>query len=581
MILQALLERYEDLAARGEISKPGWSPVNVSFGLVLSDNGELEQVVPLLEEVMRGKKSVQAPRVMQVPEQIVRAGIKPKSNFLCDNSSFILGIDGKGKPEQAASYFEVCAALHNEILADVDSPAAHTILRFFETWNPGSAENHPALIECLEDIKSGANIIFRVRGQFAHEDAMIAAAWQCQYEIDEGDEKGVCLVTGKDSSTTARIHPKIKGVRGAQTMGASLVAFDKGSPAYSSFGKLEGDNAPVGKYAAFAYGTALNALLADREHIQQFGDTTLVFWAKSGQVACQNIFSQMLGTTSNEMTDSSLKSAMMRLASGKPTQWEDTEISPDTPFYILGLAPNAARLSVRFFLRDSFGAFAAKLWAHQERLEIARPAFDKRESLSVWELLRETVNPNSREKKASPLMSGELIRAILSGGRYPATLLNNVMLRIRAEREITRGRAAIIKAYYSRNEHIDCPREVLTVQLNDSKNTAYRLGRAFSLLESIQETANPGIKATIRDKYFNSASATPATVFPRLINLAQHHLRKIDGGLKVHLERELSEVLVDIADFPARLSLPGQGAFQLGYYHQRQKRFESKKREDN
>ena len=575
MILHALVERYKDLAAYGKISRLGWSPANVTYALVLSADGVLEQVMLLTVEKLRGRKTVLAPRQMQVPARVKKtSGVS--SNFLCDNSSYMLGVDNKGKPQRTAECFAACGALHGEILAGVDSLTARAILRFFESWKPEQADNHPALAEHLEGVKAGANIVLRVGGQFAHEDAVIATAWQQAYEQKEAHSQAICLVTG-ESAAIARTHPSIKGVRDAQSSGAALVSFN--TPAYLSFGKEQGDNAPVGEYATFAYTTALNALLADREHTQHLGDTTLVFWAKGGQVACQDIFAQMFGGSSEEMTDSQLKAAMMRLASGNPTQWEGVEVSPDTPFYVLGLAPNAARLSVRFFLRDSFGVFAARALAHQQRLEIVRPAFDKRENLSVWGLLRETVNLNSREKKASPAMAGELIRAVLSGGRYPATLLNGVMLRIRAEREVTRGRAAIIKAYYTRNEHKDCPREVLTVQLNDSKNTAYLLGRAFSLLEGIQEAANPGLNTTIRDKYFNSAATTPATVFPRLISLAQHHIRKIDGRLKVHLEKELAGILADIANFPGRLSLPAQGAFQLGYYHQRQRRFESKKRE--
>ena len=578
MILHALVEHYEDLAALGKISKPGWGLSKVSYALSLSLDGELLNVTPTLIEVEQGKKTVLRPQEMTVPEPVIRSsGIS--ANFLCDNSSYFLGIDNKGKPERAKECFAACAERHEAILEGIDNPVAKAILLFFSTWNPDESETNPALAEYLEEVKAGVNLVFRIDGKYAHEDEDITEAWQYIYNQKEAEETSPCLVTGQ-SAIAVELHPKIKGVSGAQSSGANLVSFNSSS--VESYGKEQGNNSPVGEYAAFAYGAALNTLLADREHTQLLGDTTLVFWAKGGQEVYQDLFGGMFGGGESDKIDNSgLKAAIERLADGKVTRWDDIEVSPDTPFYVLGLSPNAARISVRFFLRDNFGTFARRMWEHQQRLEIVRPAFDSREELSYWALLRETINPNSRDKKASPIMTGELIHAVLSGGRYPATLLNSVMLRIRAEREITRGRAAIIKAYYLHNPHQDCPEEVLTVAISDSKNPAYLMGRAFSVLEAIQSSANPSINATIKDKYFNSASATPATVFPILINLAQHHLRKLETGAQIYHEKELTAILGDLGDtFPKRLTLPAQGSFQLGYYHQTQKRYEKKKEDD-
>ena len=193
-------------------------------------------------------------------------------------------------------------------------------------------------------------------------------------------------------------------------------------------------------------------------------------------------------------------------------------------------------------------------------------------------MLDETVNQNSRDKSPTPGMAGETLCAILSDTPYPATLLNGVSLRIRAEREITRGRAAILKAYYLKNPHPDIPKEVLTVSLNpDSTNIPYTLGRLFCVLEAIQSSANPGINATIKDKYFNSASAIPSRVFPMLINLAQKHLRKLEKGWSISYSKQLTDLTAKLGEtFPDRLSLPQQGAFQLGYYHQTQARYTKK-----
>jgi CRISPR-associated protein Csd1 len=274
-----------------------------------------------------------------------------------------------------------------------------------------------------------------------------------------------------------------------------------------------------------------------------------------------------------------------KLVTGNCVVFDGSRLDPNKPFYILGLSPNAARLSIRFFLRNSFGAILKNVQAHYERLEIVRPVYDKFESLPMWKLLSETVNQNARDKSPSPVLSGEVLRAILTNTAYPATLLNGVVLRIRAEHEVTRGRAAILKAYYLKNKNQDVPEEVLTVSLNpDSTNIPYTLGRMFSVLEAIQSAANPGINATIKDKYFSSASTIPATIFPTLVDLAQKHLRKLKSsntGLAIFYEKQLSELAETIGDtFPARLNLPQQGSFQLGYYHQTAARYQ-KKEENN
>lgn len=260
---------------------------------------------------------------------------------------------------------------------------------------------------------------------------------------------------------------------------------------------------------------------------------------------------------------------------------DEERLDPDMDFYILGISPNAARLSVHFFLHNTSGSFLRNAQTHQQRLEIVKPVYDKFDTLPIWKLLDETVNQDSRDKTPTPNMAGEVLRAILTDTRYPAILLNGVVLRIRAEHSITRGRAAILKAYYLKNPHSDVPEEVLNVSLNPkSTNIPYNLGRLFSVLEAVQSSANPGINATIKDKYFNSASATPSTVFPVLLNLAQKHLKKLDGGLRTYYDKQITELLSKLGElYSSQLNLPQQGSFQLGYYHQTQRRFDKKKDE--
>lgn len=578
MILQALTRYYEDLLSRGEIAAPGWSPAKISYALCLNGAGDLEQVIPTMEEVTKGKKTVLQPQTFSLPAAVKRT-VGIGANFLWDNSSYLLGVDQKGKPERSRDCFAAAAQKHHAVLDGADSPIARAILTFFDTWQPEHAAEHPALTGQFEEVTAGANLLFRVDGCYPQKDDAIRAAWQsCRESSDPDAVRMQCLVTGREDEITAT-HPAIKGVRNAQSSGAALVSFN--APAFCSYGREQNFNAPVGKYAAFAYTAALNHLLADRKNVQLIGDTTVVCWAEGADPAYQSFFGTACFGAETSLSDDDLRAALKRLAELKPC--DDLGIDPNRPFYILGLAPNAARLSVRFFLRDSFGRLMKNVNAHYERLEIVRPAYAKTNILPLWAMLRETVNLNSRDKSPSPAMAGAATRAVFSGGPYPASLLEAVMLRIRAERNITWGRAAIIKAYYLKNPHKDCPKEVLTVSLNEaSTDTAYTLGRLFSVYEAVQQAANPGINTTIKDKYFNSAAAMPAGIFPVLNNLCQKHLRKLDGRQRVYYDKQIMTLKGILGEsYPMRMTLAQQGSFDLGYYHQTQKRYTKKEDEKN
>ena len=579
MILQALTRYYEDLLDRGEIAAPGWSPAKISFALCLDGRGQVTQVIPTMQEVELGKKTILRPQEMILPAAVKRtAGIA--SNFLWDNSTYLLGVDQKGKPERSRDCFETAKLLHHTVLDGVDSPIAQAILAFFDTWQPEKAAEHPVLSGQYETVTAGGNLLFRVDGSYPHEDAAIRKAWQrCRDGVHKDAVRMQCLVTGREEEIAA-VHPAVKGVRDAQSSGAALVSFN--APAFCSYGHEQSYNAPVGKYAAFAYTAALNHLLANRDNVQVIGDTTIVCWAEGAEPVYQDLFiSFMSGSTPSTISDDDLRAALSRLAKGLPC--DDLGVDPNRAFYILGLAPNAARLSVRFFLRDSFGRLMRNVNDHYERLEIVRPAYAKPGVLPLWALLRETVNLNSKDRSPSPVMAGATARAIFSGGPYPTSLLEAVMLRICAERDITWGRAAIIKAYYLKNPHTDCPKEVLTVSLNEaSTNIPYTLGRLFSVYEAAQQAANPGINSTIKDKYFNSAAAMPASIFPVLNDLYQKHLRKLESKQRIYYDKQVSALKGVLGEsYPARMTLAQQGAFDLGYYHQTQKRYTKKEEQEN
>lgn len=575
MILQSLVKLYETLAERGTLERPGWSKINVTWALDIDSDGTLLRLLPLGECVQRGKRVKRIGQELRLPEAAQRSSRKCNSSFLWDNSGYILGYDTKSDNEFLENKFLAAKDLHLNLLESVQHPAGKAVFSFFERWNPQSAYRHEVVLSYIDEIESG-NITFVYRGAFVAEISEIRDVWDTHLsQVKNNGMRMQCLVTGKFSEVS-RLHPQFTRVVGAQSAGAALVSYN--GSAFESYGKEQGFNAPVSTQAAFAYGAALNYLIASPLNHMRMGDTTVVFWAENGEDAYAQFLCDMFDTG---VTDQQLMDALKAIAAGKYACWKDMTLDPESHFCILGLAPNAARLSVRFFLSGGFGELMRNVQRHQEDLRIVRSSEDaEKNELSMYMLLRETVNQESREKIPNPQMVGDLARAILQGTIYPATLYEQVQVRIRAEREVTWGRAAIIKAYLNRQPNF-MQKEVLTVHLNEETNyQPYLLGRLFAVLEGLQEKANPGINATIRDKYFSSASATPAIAFPTLIRLAQAHLKKLDTGARIYYDKQLGEIMGRIdASYPARLSLQDQGVFQLGYYHQTQKRYTKKEDE--
>lgn len=571
MILQALADYYEELLKKGKTVPNGWRRAKVSFALNLAEDGSLKNVISLKEEREMGKKTVWISSERTVPQMVSRAsGVS--ANFLCDNSKYMLGVDAEGSGGRAQECFEAAKQRHLEILKDAHSAAAGAVKNFFQTWKPEEARENPKVQELWDEIIDGSNLIFLVGGKECQDDEAIQNAWNRQILEGGTETEGVCLVTGKRTEI-ARIHTVIKGVQGAQSSGAALVSFN--AQAFESYGKTQNYNAPVGKYAAFAYTTALNNLLSQKDYVMQLGDTTVVFWAEGGEELYQDVFGWVMEMPVDNQKE--IQGILKSAAKGEPVPVGNLELNPEQKFYILGLAPNAARLSVRFFYQDHFGRLLEHINAHYERLQMVKPAWENRDYLGVWALLQETVNQNAKEKKPVANMAAAVIRAILAGDRYPTSLYTDLLIRIRSEQgKITWGRASIIKAYLIRN--YGWKEGVEFVKVNEeTRDRAYVLGRLFSVLEAIQEEANPGINTTIRDRYFNSACTTPASVFPVLLRLKNSHIRKLDNiGLKVKYEKTLTELMGKLGEYPSRLTLEEQGMFMLGYYHEVQKRYTKK-----
>lgn len=558
MILQALYDYYQRKAQDPEsaLAPAGFEYKEIPFILELREDGTLNQIEDT-RFIENKKKRAKSERVPQ--------GVKKTSgvaaNLLWDNAEYVLGLDTKGKPErvkeQQTAFLDKIRVLN---LAATDKGIA-AVIQFLESLNLAAIQQNPLWDE-IE--KTNPNLSFRLQGQTA----LVCQSRAVQAAIANGESeasaKAICLITGEHAEIE-RLHPSIKGVWGAQTAGANIISFNL--DAFRSFGKSQSFNAPVSKEAAFAYTTALNHLLGkDSKQRMQVGDASTVFWA-SQENALEDSFAALFGASATTEDDPDRNTdAVKALYQSVEKHGRTPSVSDETLFYILGLAPNAARVSIRFWHVATVQEVSKRIVEHFKLLEIVRSERDT-EFLPLWLLLR-SIALQGKTENVPPNLAGEVMRSILEGKPYPATLLAAAIRRIRAEQKVTYPRAALLKAYLNRLNST----ETLKVSLDiTNPNQGYRLGRLFAVLEKIQEEANPGLNATIRDRYYGAASATPVTVFSTLMKLKNHHLSKMDNKGRVNnLEKLLGEVMNGIDEFPNHLSLKDQGFFAIGYYHQRQ-----------
>ena len=552
MILQGLKEYYDRKAADPDsgIAPLGWERKEIPFLIVLAEDGSLVRVEDTQETV--GKKKRAKPFL--VPQSVKRSsGVA--ANLLWDNVEYVSGVVCKGKPDRVA-------AQHADFLSRLASlsgcPSVDSILAFLKS--PDFRERLDGQSAWKEATESCAFVSFQIAGH----DVPVFREPDVIARIDalagDSETTSVCLVSG-ERDTIADLHPAIKGVLGTNTTGGNIVAFN--FPAASSFGKSQGFNAPVGRRAAFQYTTALNTLLGkDSRQKMQVGDATTVFWS-SEKSTLEDEFADLFREPQKDDPDRGVDAVERLLGSVRSGAY--VHEGGTARFYVLGLSPNGARIAVRFWHEGTVAEMEKRFADWFESLRIVHGPKD-REHLSLWRLLC-SIAPLGKSENVPPNLAGAVMRSILDGTPMPASLLPAAIVRIKAERDITYPRAKLIKAFLNRNHE-----RKLTVSL-DKNNTdvGYRLGRLFAVLEKIQQAAiNP--TATIRDRFYASASATPAAVFGNLMRLSGHHLSKLDAdkkGLRIWLEKQVEEIVSGLSAFPAHLSLEEQGMFAIGYYHQR------------
>jgi len=568
-VLQALDRYYGRMAARAEAEAPGYSRERISFAIVLAEDGTPIDVLDRREQ--SGKRMV--PRLEEVPAAVKRTSA-PLPNLLWDKTAYVLGCTAGasgGVKEHA-----VFRNLHLKLLESTSDAGLLALRRFLEAWTPARFEMPPFVAEMLD-----ANIVFRLDGDPALLHQRSAARHLVASQVLGDAPHAFCLVSGMEAPVR-RLHPVIKGVEGAQSSGGALVSFNL--DAVESYGKVQGENAPTSEAAAFRYGAALNRMLdrgSPNRLKRPIGDATVVFWADAAEevtaAAAENWFADLFSPppeATNLDGDTSqarkLHDALQMLAEGRPMRDLDPKLAEGVRFHVLGLSPNAARLSVRFWLTDSFEVFARRLALHYADLAI-EPLPWRNPPAVNW-LLMKTTALQQKFENIPPLLAGEVTRAVLSGTPYPRSLLAAALMRLRAGDDPATGwHAAILRAVLARHN----PKEPPPVSLNrEEPNAAYQLGRMFAMAEIAQRMALGKVNATIRDRYFGAASATPANVFPLLLRGMQNHLAKLrkdnKGGF---IERELEQIAEQLPPaLPRSLRLEEQGRFVIGYYHQRRAR---------
>lgn len=569
-ILAALAKAYERLDGASPF---GYSQEKIGFQISLNEDGSVANVTDL--RTGEGKKKQQP--LMQVPQALKRAsGIA--ANFLWDKTAYVLGVTA-GEGRRTEDEHKAFVNRHWKDLAGTEDAGLLALRLFLTNWK---SEQFIAPL-WLDDMKD-QNLVFaleteRLKNIHIHDRPAAKNLWA---KLSSEGEKSyaACLVTG-DHAPIARLHPSIKGVWGAQSSGASIVAFN--ADAYESYGHVQGNNAPVSEAAVFAYTTALNKYLeTGSKNRIQIGDASTVFWADASNVDAVHDAESIFGSIFNDVDEASQSQeigvVLQKLRNGQPMKDIAPRLIDGVRFCVLGLAPNAARLSIRFWFEDDFGVLAQNYQRYVSDMSIDPPPRDPHPAF--WKYLAETAVLGKREN-VPPNLAGEWLRSILTGENYPLTLLSNVLMRLRADKTVNALRVQILKAILIRNFN----REVPVALDPENKDKGYLLGRLFAVYEQIQVAAlGSKVNATIKDKFYGAASAQPRKVFSLLDRGSANHLSKVgkqSPGWKVNLEKGIAAIM-DIMEpgqdpYPASLSSEQQALFSLGYYHQRSEFFKSKK----
>jgi CRISPR-associated protein Csd1 len=590
MILQSLYDYYRRKAADPEsgIEPEGFEWKAIPFIVVIGDHGEFIAI----EETSEAKDGKMQAKRYLLPRARERQGGKSyeTTNLLWDHIGYVFGEPKSDSPKdivlaknQYRVWRQAVRAMESTLGND---PGVAAVIAFYQNGQVDRVRASSAWPACVK--KSGTNVTFRLQGriepvpcsesvrEFVRRTTLQLGTAEDNESCETGAIIATCLVTG-NSSRIARLHHKTPINKDCK----SLVGLQKDS-GYDSYGKEQAYNCPVSIQAEAAYTTAIEHLLRTETNRIRLGDSIALFWSDR-KSPFEEAF-QSFWETDNEDPDRGILAVETILRS--PFTGNDVP-EGEVRFFMLGLGPGGgSRIAVRFWYPGTVAQVSERMRQHFSDLRVVEPAncYDAAQDRSetgggyaLLPLLRQLAF-GAKDANVPSNLVGDMVVAILCGGRYPALLLQHTIRRIRATRQVKRGHAALLKAYLLRKHTIDksSTEEKLQVALDPTNsNPAYRLGRLFAALEKIQEEAQPGINATIRDRFYGAATASPVTVFPQLLKLKNHHLAKLQGpALRIIHERRLTEIMSGMpVDMPAHLAMEDQARFAIGYYHQRQALF--------
>lgn len=587
MLIKGLCDYYDILREKGEVLPDGYSIVPVKYKVSLTEQGEIDEIVSCQEEVqVSGKKPKLVPKDMVMPKRTEKPGID--ANIIEHRPRYIFGLNlsnegftTEDRTNQAKKSHQDFVTKNLAFIEGIDSPVVNAYRKFIENWRPEEETENRYLLDLGKNY-SNSGFAFFLSGEpdkLLNEDSQLGEKWEKYYEEKgDGEEEqyvAQCAITG-ENAPIARIHGKIKGVYGGLATGSVLIGFNNSSE--NSYGNEQSYNSNISKEVMRKYTEALNYLLKGRDHKITIDDITVIFWAMSKDSGYEdNVMAMLMGQPEGQdgiKTEEMIKDLLSRGSQLGITEREVedkfNDIDENVDFYIAGLKPNSSRLSVKFILRKRYGDILMNIARFQGEIQVKEPL----KVVPLYWIKGEMVSPKSSNEKVNPDLMTKLFEAVMYNNRFPVALLETLIRRVKTDKYINDTRAGLIKAYLNRNE-----KEEIKLALDyENRNQAYLCGRLFAVLEWLQKRALGDLNTTIKDKYFASAAAKPATVFPKLLTLAQAHIKKLDGERnKVYYNKLIGQIINEINDeFPITLSLVDQGKFIIGYYQQNQDFFVKK-----
>lgn len=578
MFLKELVEYYEIIAddEKYNLPKLGFGKEPVAYIIDIDENGTILDIIPNMDT--SGKKAVA--KSIMLPIQSGRSGKIPKSYFLCDYATYVLGIDkpdvdkktGVVKHKFSKEKFEYFKDYNISILEKADCDEARAIIKFLENLDvEKDIENEKIL--AIETDLSTSRVVFSVKGKLTTTIKEINDAWVSEYSNSEKLEIGKCSITGKEDKI-ARLHPSFKNI--SMDSSAMIVSFNQ--VAFESYGKEQGNNAPIGRYSIFAYGTALKMLLADRKNYVRIGDICIVFWAKTKEKKISDEMAELFSLedinsddekiVADEYTEKSIKKYFENVAIGKPMGIPDFEKNVEV--CIMGISASKARASVRFFYKNTFGRFAENMFKFYNELRLVRSSEKELKPIPLFRIMAETIPKKSDKQLPNKALTMAMLNSIIKGIRYPELIYSKILYRVKKDKAVNYYRTAMIKAFLLRNINNNI-KEVLTVSINnETSNKAYLLGNLFAVLEKLQKnSASSELNTTIKVKYFSTACERPGSIFPKLLIMSNYYIKRYEYGYAYEkmITDLMSKIEYDAEPFPARFTKAEQGIFILGYYH--------------